>query len=113
MKTSLEIINKLSEKEAVKLESEKVELAVLLPLEQTKKRRVDMETSIKSLVKKIQDVKKEASEIANSSKLMRNIHVQNLKEAEKKAQELSIPLPKEWYNEVDLMEKAIKSIPTI
>jgi hypothetical protein len=93
MKTSLEIINKLSDKEAVKLESQLVELALI---DEIKKLQV---TANKSEDTALSELKKGLSILENASKAYlkardnANLVIKEIDKARGMAKQLGVELP--------------------
>ena len=104
MKTSLEIINKLSEKEAVKLESQLVELGLVDDIVSLKEKTFN---ASKTLRVKAEEWNKLRTVILGLADTMNNYNSMlepKYNDFVKKAKELGVPLPTELTNTAKSIE---------
>jgi hypothetical protein len=96
MKTSLEIINKLSEKEAVKLESEKVELAMFKSVQEIEKQYAALlakSNEASRYVKTINDAKIGLNNLGKSLNVLSDAFIKDANSTITEAKALGLQAP--------------------
>ena len=93
MKTSLEIINKLSDKEAVKLESQLVELALIDEIKKLQVKANKSEDTALSELKKGLSILENASKAYLKARDTANLVIKEIDKARVMAKQLGVELP--------------------
>jgi hypothetical protein len=109
MKTSLEIINKLSDKEAVKLDSQLVELGLVQDFENSLNSYITASGKVESQVKNIETaIKNMQTEFVSAQKIASKID-SDYQKLKKQSMDIGIEIPKEVENSYRKMLAILKN----